>query len=82
MPSAEILLGIMILIGLRKKQMLMILGIVIVIVTSGAGAFGLACSLGNVGGVMTLLAAQLGMLALQGKSCVSAMIIFVTVQFS
>lgn len=40
-PSAEILLGIMILIGLRTKQMLVILGTVIIIVTSGAGAIGL-----------------------------------------
>jgi len=40
-PCAEILLGIMILLGLRTKQMLMILGIVILIVTSGAGAIGL-----------------------------------------
>jgi len=41
-----------------------------------------ACRLGNVGGVMTLLAGQLGMLSLQSKSRVSAMIILVTVQFS
>jgi len=40
-PCAEILLGIMILLGLRTKQMLTILGIVIIIVTSGAGAIGL-----------------------------------------
>lgn len=44
-PCAEILLGIMILIGLRTKQTLMILGIVIVIVTSGAGAIGLVTAI-------------------------------------
>jgi uncharacterized membrane protein YphA (DoxX/SURF4 family) len=40
-PSAEILLGIMLLIGLRTKQTLIILGILIIIVTSGAGVIGL-----------------------------------------
>jgi len=40
-PCAEMLLGIMILIGLRTKLALIILGIVIIIVTSGAGAIGL-----------------------------------------
>ena len=40
-PCVEILLGIMILIGLRTKLALMILGIVIIIVTAGAGVIGL-----------------------------------------
>ncbi len=40
-PCAEILLGIMILIGLRTKQTLMILGVVILVVTAGAGVIGL-----------------------------------------
>ena len=48
-PYAEILLGIMILIGLRTKQTLMILGIVIVIVTSGAGAIGLVTAIFGAG---------------------------------
>jgi len=48
-PSAEILLGIMLLIGLRTKQTLMILGIVIVIVTSGAGAIGLVTAIVGAG---------------------------------
>jgi len=48
-PCAEILLGIMILIGLRTKQTLMILGIVILIVTSGAGAIGLVTAIIDVG---------------------------------
>jgi uncharacterized membrane protein YphA (DoxX/SURF4 family) len=48
-PCAEILLGLMILIGLRTKQTLMILGIVIIIVTSGAGGIGLLTAIIGVG---------------------------------
>jgi uncharacterized membrane protein YphA (DoxX/SURF4 family) len=48
-PCAEILLGIMILLGLWTKQTLMILGIVILIVTAGAGAIGLATAVVDAG---------------------------------
>ncbi len=48
-PCAEVLLGTMILIGLRTKQTLMILGIAIIIVTSGAGAIGLLTAILGVG---------------------------------
>ncbi len=40
-----------------------------------------ACDLGNVGGVMTLLTAQMGMLSLQSKSCESPKLIILTAQF-
>ena len=40
-PCIEILLGIMILIGLRTKPVLLILGALVVIITAGAGATGL-----------------------------------------
>lgn len=40
-PCVEIVLGLMILIGLRTKQALMALGIVVLIVTAGAGAIDL-----------------------------------------
>jgi len=43
-PCVEILLGVMILLGLRTKQMLILLGIVILTVTAGAGAIGIITS--------------------------------------
>jgi uncharacterized membrane protein YphA (DoxX/SURF4 family) len=48
-PCAEIVLGIMIMMGLRTRQVLVILGTLIVIVTAGAGVTGLVTAAVDVG---------------------------------